>query len=124
MLPQRIRRTAAGLTLPRTDGRSRRSRRFRDLCEAFERELGGNLNAVDQNLVRQAANMVLASENFQLDVINGADVNPDALVRVSSEARRILGMLRAKATKAKPSGDAALKEYLARNYPRNAEASD
>jgi hypothetical protein len=94
------------------------------LCEAFERELGGNLNAVDQNLVRQAANMVLASENFQLDVINGADVNPDALVRVSSEARRILGMLRAKATKAKPSGDAALKEYLARNYPRNAEASD
>jgi hypothetical protein len=58
--------------------------------------LGGLLGVVDQNLVRQAANLVLVAEKFQLDVVNGAEVDPDALVRVSSEACRILGMLRSK----------------------------
>lgn len=101
---RRSRRTPSGLELPRTDGRTLAARRFRALCLAFENELGGHLGVVDQNLVRQAANLVLAAEKFQLDVVNGAEVNPDALVRVSSEARRILGMLRAKSAKNKPTG--------------------
>jgi hypothetical protein len=89
--------------MPRADGRTIAAKRFRSLCEAFTAELGGQLSEVDQNLVKQAAGLVLASERFQLDVVSGATVDPDALVRVSSEARRILGMLRAKAQKNKPA---------------------
>jgi hypothetical protein len=93
------------LRLPRTDGRTIAARRFRSLCEAFAAELGsGQLTEVDQNLIKQAANLVLAAERFQVDVVSGGEVDPDALVRVSSEARRILGMLRSKAAKNKPAG--------------------
>jgi hypothetical protein len=70
---------------PRSDGRTNASKRFRQLCEAFTAELGGQLSEVDQKLVKQAANLVLAAERFQLDVVNGATVDPDALVRGSSE---------------------------------------
>jgi hypothetical protein len=76
-------------------------------CAMPSAELGGQLSEVDQNLLRQAANLVLAAERFQLDVVNGATIHPNALVRVSSEARRILGMLRAKAQKNKPAGSHA-----------------
>jgi hypothetical protein len=113
---RRPRHTAAGtIELPRSDGRTLASRRFRHLCEALEAELGTPLSEVDQNLVRQAAGLVLAAEKFQADVVNGAEVGPDALVRVSSEARRILSTLRAKAAKNKPQGP-TLQEYLATKY--------
>src|ERR1700681_163704 len=91
------------------------ARRFRCLCEAFTAELGGQLTEVDQNLIKQAANLVLAAERFQVDVVNGAVVNPDAMVRVSSEARRILGMLGTKAAKNKPTAS-SLKDYLNSKY--------
>lgn len=127
MLPvaikRRPRRTPSGLELPRTDGRTLAARRFRALCLAFEQELGGHLSAVDQNLVRQAANLVLAAEKLQADVVSGTDVNPDALVRVSSEARRILGMLRGKAAKNKPAGP-TLAEYLANRVQAAADAPE
>jgi hypothetical protein len=110
-----------GIALPRSDGRTLASRRFRQLCEAFAAELGTPLSEVDQNMVRQAAGLVLAAEKFQADVVNGADVNPDALVRVSSEARRILATLRAKAAKNKPAGP-DLASYLATAYPAKADA--
>jgi hypothetical protein len=112
---RRPRHTRAGIALPRTDGRTLAARRFRSLCEAFTAELGGQLTEVDQNLVKQAANLVLAAERFQVDVVNGAEVNPDAVVRVSSEARRILGMLGTKAAKNKPTAS-SLKDYLNSKY--------
>jgi hypothetical protein len=115
---RRPRHTRAGIALPRTDGRTLAARRFRSLCEAFTAELGGQLTEVDQNLIKQAANLVLAAERFQVDVVNGAEVNPDALVRVSSEARRILGMLRTKAAKNKPTAS-SLKDYLIRSTVRH-----
>jgi hypothetical protein len=110
---RRPRHTPSGLELPRTDGRTIAAKRFRQLCEAFTTELGGQLSEVDQNLVKQAANLVLAAERFQLDVVSGATVDSDALVRVSSEARRILGMLRSKTAKNKPAGP-TLADYVAR----------
>jgi hypothetical protein len=99
----RQRRTRGGITLPRTDGRTIAARRFRDLVDTFTAELGSGLTEADKSLTKQAANLVLASERMQADVVAGATVDPDALVRVSSEARRILGMLRAKVSKAKPA---------------------
>ena len=96
---RRSRHTPSGLELPRCDGRTLAARRYRALCVAFEQELGGDLGIVDQNLIRQAAGLVLASERFQDAAVSGAEINLDALVRVSSEARRILGMLRGKSDK-------------------------
>lgn len=71
---RRPRSTRTGITLPRSDGRTISSRRFASLCEEFAAELGGSLSAVDQNLVKQAANLVLASEIFQTRIVNGAEV--------------------------------------------------
>jgi hypothetical protein len=82
--------------------------------ETFAAELGGQLTEIDRSLIAQAANLVLASERFQADVVNGAEISADALVRVSSEARRILATLRTKA-KNKPAGQ-TLQEYLAEKY--------
>jgi hypothetical protein len=99
---RRPRRTRSGTALPRSDGRTIASRRFRQLVEEFERELGGELSEADRSLIKQAANLVQVSERLQADVIAGVPVDADALVRISSEARRILGMLKAKAAKSQP----------------------
>jgi hypothetical protein len=70
------------------------------------------LSEVDQNLVKQAANLVLAAERFQLDVVNGATVDPDALVRGSSEG----------AQKNKPAGP-TLADYIARKEAEKAASA-
>lgn len=99
---RRARHTSTGIELPRSDGRTIGARRYKTLVEDFTAEIGGILSAVDQNLVKQAANLTLACERMQADVVAGLDVDADSLVRISSEARRILGMLRARAAKRKP----------------------
>jgi hypothetical protein len=110
---RRPRHTRTGIELPRADGRTIASRRFRELVESFEQELGGKLSPVEQSLVRQAASLTLASERMQADVVAGVQIHADAMVRVSSEARRILGLLRAKAAKNKTAGPDLLQQYLA-----------
>ena len=110
---RRPRHTRSGTALPRSDGRTVASRRFRQLVEEFERELGGELSEVDRSLVRQAANLVQLNERISADVAAGAQVDADALVRVSSEMRRVLSVIRAKATKRKPDAPSALEDYLA-----------
>jgi hypothetical protein len=121
---RRPQHTPSGLEMPRADGRTIAAKRFRSLCEAFTAELGGQLSEVDQNLVKQAAGLVLASERFQLDVVSGATIDPDALVRISSEARRILGMLRAKAQKSKPAGPTIAEYIAAKQAEKAANASE
>jgi len=120
---RRPRRTRTGIELPRSDGRTIAARRFRALIESFEKELGGNLSEVERSLIRQAANLVQVSERLQADVVAGLQVDADAMVRISSEARRILGMLRAKAAKNKPAGP-TLAEYLAAKRAADAEPAD
>ena len=121
---RRSRHTPSGLELPRCDGRTLAARRYRALCVAFEQELGGDLGIVDQNLIRQAAGLVLASERFQDAAVSGAEINLDALVRVSSEARRILGMLRGKSDKRQAaSGQDALAAHIAAKYGHRFDGS-
>jgi hypothetical protein len=101
--------------LPRVaDGRTQIAKRFRSLVTQFALELGGGgLSAADQALVKQAAHLVLASEQLQAASVSGESVDADALVRVNSEARRVLGMLRKKADQNRPSGPTNLLELLA-----------
>jgi hypothetical protein len=109
-------RYAAGIQLPRVaDGRSQYARRFRKLVESFAHELGGDLTAADEALIRQTANLILTGEQLQVASVNGADVDVDELIRINSETRRNLAELRGKAAKAKPAGP-ALHDYLADKY--------
>jgi hypothetical protein len=95
-------RYAAGIQLPRVaDGRSQYARRFRKLVESFVAELG-DPSAEDAALIRQTAHLVLTGELLQAAAINGEPIDVDAVVRINSETRRNLGMLKAKAAKAKP----------------------
>jgi hypothetical protein len=113
---RRERRTASGIPLPRLDGRKVAARRYRQLIETFEADLGGQLSTADVALVRQTAGLTLASEMMQADVAAGKRVDPDELVRVSSEARRCLEMLRTKVVKNKPAGQDALAAHIASKY--------
>jgi hypothetical protein len=110
--PQR--HTRAGVELPRhTDGRTLSARRYRKLIDDFSDELGGQLSAADAALIRQAAALTLRAEQTQADILNGVPVDADDLVRISSEARRILGLLRSKAAKSKPPAGPTLDELFA-----------
>jgi hypothetical protein len=85
------------------DGRTASARRYRDLCRAFEAELGGPLNEVELGLVKQAATLTLRAEQMQGAVVRGEMVNSDQLIRLSGTARRILNSIAAKASKRKPA---------------------
>jgi len=82
--------------LPRVDGSLRSSRRFAALVEMYAKEAGGVLSETDQNLAQQAASMTLAAEMLTADVVAGRPVDHDDLVRVNSECRRLLELLRTK----------------------------
>jgi hypothetical protein len=108
-------RYAYGIALPRVaDGRTQTAKRFRALVSQFAREFGGgDLSAADAALVKQAAHLVLASEQLQAASVSGASVDVDEIVRINSEARRVLGMLRQMAEANKPARPTTLAELLA-----------
>ena len=104
--------------MPRLDRRTVSAKRYYDLVRQFSDELGGgNLSAMDAGLIRQAAAITLRAEQLQAQIIDptpGVQVDGDEIVRLSSECRRLLTTLRAKAAKNKPNGAAALQDFLAR----------
>ena len=100
--------------------RSAAGRRFRHLVQSYGAELGGALSEVDQSLVKQAASLTLAAERLSSEVVNGAPIDSDSLIRISGESRRILAALRGKAAKNKPAAP-SLAEYLAE---KAAQAAD
>ena len=71
-----------------TDGRSSSARRFRDLVQSFEAEFEGDLCEADRSLIRQAATLLLKSEQMQEMVVRGEPVDSDALIRMASTAKR------------------------------------
>jgi hypothetical protein len=75
------------------DGRSSHARRFRDLVRAFTAELGGTLSELERGLVRQAAAIVLKTEQMQEELVRGKSVDTDELIRLSSESRRVLAAI-------------------------------
>jgi hypothetical protein len=92
------------------DGRSASARRFKDLIANFSRDLGGleHLTEAEHALVRQAASLTLRAEQLQAAVVRGEPIDPDELIRLTSEARRCLSSVR-KREKPKPQ----LSDYLA-----------
>lgn len=98
--------------LKNVDGRSSSARRFKDLVRNFEAEVGGPISAVEHSLITQAACMQLRSEQLQADVVNGVQVDSDALIRLAGTVRRLLAMLSAKATKRK-SASPTIADHIA-----------
>jgi hypothetical protein len=107
--------------LENVDGRSSSARRFRDLVQAFEGEIGGTLTEVEKGLVRQAAGLQLRAEQMQADIVNGKPVDSDALIRVSSTSKRILESIGARATKRKPATP-TLQDHLRQRAAERADA--
>ena len=99
-------RYAHGVPLPRVaDGRTQAAKRFRVLVEGFALELGGGaLSEPERGLIAQTAAVQIQCEQLQRAIVEGREVDADMLVRLSSEHRRLLSSLRAKAEKAKPTG--------------------
>ena len=94
------------------DGRSATARRFRDLIADYTRECGGkDLSPAEAWLVRQAAAMTLRAEQLQAAIVLGQPVLADELIRLSSEARRILSRLRRRHSQKAPP--LSLREHLA-----------
>ena len=93
--------------------RSSQGRRFRTFVEDFSRDLGGfdQLSAADRSLIRYLACLLIEVEAMQGRIMRGeANVDPDEIIRLSSETRRCLqGIKRRERTK-----DQSLQEYLAR----------
>lgn len=75
------------------DGRSPAARRFRDLIQLYESEIGADLTEVERGLVKQAAALTLQNEQLQAAIVNGKPVDADTLIRLSGEARRIVTSL-------------------------------
>lgn len=98
--------------LHNVDGRSASARRFRDLVQAYEAEIGGTLSELERGLVRQAAILSLKTEQMQESVVRGEDVDSDTLIRLSGEARRILQSLRKRHNGRDPSSSASAIEDL------------
>jgi hypothetical protein len=100
------------------DLRSAPGRRFTFLVERYAAEIGGmsTLGEPEKALIKQICTMQLRIEQMQGLIIGGADVDADAVIRLSSEHRRLLATLKGKADKAKPAPDDALQRYLAERY--------
>lgn len=52
------------------------------------------LSLAEQAAIRQAAAMILRAEQLQAAVVNGEGVDSGTLIRIASEARRLLASLR------------------------------
>ena len=81
--------------LANVDGRTAAARRYRDLTMSFADELGGvaSLTEAQRALVRQAAAMIVQSENLQGQVLRREFVDTEQLTRLANAATRILSRL-------------------------------
>jgi hypothetical protein len=103
------------------DGRSATARRFRDIIMDLVHECGGeeSLSTAELGLIRQAAAMTLQAEVLQTRIVLGNPVSADELVRLSSEARRVMNSL----NKRKPEPAVPdLRSYLASLAPEAASS--
>jgi hypothetical protein len=90
--------------LPKSvDLRTVAGRRYRYLVSAYSNEIGGELTEAERATVRQAASLQLRLEQLQARIVRGDDVSADEAIRLSSEHRRLLSLLRGKAEANKPT---------------------
>jgi hypothetical protein len=91
----RSRITNGSQLLVNVDGRTAAARRYRDLTISLADDLGGasSLTEAQRALVRQAAAMIVQSEQLQGEVLRGEIVDCEQLTRLANAATRILSRL-------------------------------
>lgn len=87
--------------LQNVDGRSSIGRRYRDLCQAYAAQIGGELTVLNRELVETAAGLAMRSALIRSAIARG-ELTEDDQVRVSSELRRVQAMIAARAEQNKP----------------------
>lgn len=72
-------------------------RQFNTLIIKITQDLQGGreLLMVERELVRQAAAIMLRAEQLQAGIVRGEPIDPDELIRLSSEGRRVLRSIKA-----------------------------
>ena len=91
----RSRITNGSKQLANVDGRTAAARRYRDLAQSLADDLGGaaSLTEAQRALVRQAAGMIVRSEQLQAAILRGEIVDNEQLTRLANAATRILTRL-------------------------------
>ena len=97
-LPSTRSRIANGSArLTGVDHRSAQARRFRDLVIDLAGDLGikpDELSEADRATIRNAAGLILQSEQVQAAIVRGESVDADAAIRLASTAQRLMATLR------------------------------
>jgi hypothetical protein len=106
------------------DGRSPTARRFRDLMQAFEAEIGGDLSQSDMAMVKQAAALAIQAEQMQADIVNGKPVDSDVLIRISGMAKRLIAEIADRAGKRKPAAVPGLHDIVAKRTAERANEAE
>jgi hypothetical protein len=95
------------------DGRSHAFRRWRDLFIACRAELGHEPSAVETTLLRQAADLALASETMSAAIAAGQMVDDERLGRLSFSLRRTLATLGLVGQEPEPAERHSLEQMMA-----------
>jgi hypothetical protein len=103
------------------------ARRFNNLVAQFTAEIARDLTAVEAGMIRQAAAILLRCEQQQAAVVRGELASTDELIRLASEARRIIASLKRVAVVAEATGTppwSPLRAALARSQQQAAVAAE
>jgi hypothetical protein len=93
------------------DGRSPGARRYRELLSSFVASLGGDLNAAEMALARNAVSLTLQSELLQTDIAAGRAVDSEQLTRLSNAVSRIMAQLGKRKRPPQPSSSPLLDHF-------------
>jgi hypothetical protein len=93
------------------------------LLDELSAEVGGQLSAIDREMVAQAAGLALRAEQIRESIVAGVSIDADEAIRLTSEYRRILFQLKSKASSSKPTQD-ALAAHIAAKYSKVADRVD
>jgi hypothetical protein len=107
--------------MPRRNTPLARRRRLNQLVKELAADLGFNYAAVtwaERGTLHQAATLLLQIERAQDQLVGGALIDSDTVIRLSSEARRLLGTLRSRYEVAGSPPWSPLRAALARSQQR------
>jgi hypothetical protein len=89
-----------------SDRRSARTRRFRQIVDQLQNELGDDVSGPEMALIEQTALLILKSELIRDAILQGGDVPEESLVRIANAVGRAVRELRGakgKRQKSKPT---------------------
>jgi hypothetical protein len=110
--------------LANIDYRSTLGRRFRELVEGYCAEFETTSN-IDVDLIKQAAGLVIASEQMTEATVRGERVDPDAVIKMAGQLRRVLADLKRRSqSSATPAPSSLFDHYAQRQDAEDENAEE